>query len=661
MAEHAVGSGTAVEHNTEAAEDSKVHDAAQADLTDGRTQIPATQVLQRVIFPRDTDPLDVRPLYLDEPTSIHSHIASRRGVVLPRSTRVSFATYFNAFPASYWKRWSRLDEVVLRMHVRGRGRVDVYRSRTNGDLIHLEGYPVNSTGEWATLELRVSLAPFGDGGWIWFDTFTDTGELEITDAAWTTDTPLPSRNVAVGVTTFNRPGDCVSALLALSEDPAVLDVIRKVFVADQGTKKISDHPRFDEAVRRLDGRLEVVEQGNLGGSGGFTRALLEATENTECEQILLMDDDIVLEPDTVLRLNRFSAASSKPLITGGQMLNLHARARLHSMGETVNLAGFHWGPAPGAQGGHDFAKVPLRKEPWLHRRIDVTYNGWWMCLFSREVIENLGLPLPMFIKWDDAEYGLRANRQGYPTATLPGAGVWHMPWTDKDDTADWTVYFHLRNKLIAMALHSPHDIERPVLKQAAKDTARRLFAMQYSAIAIEQKAIDDFLKGPEHFFNQLPTAIGEVQSIRKQYSDAQFKPSLQDYPDPIMDMRAAQPLLEPPVHPVKIAFRALRALLHNTRAPEPATQERPQLNVPADKALWFVLGNFDSATVSSPDGATVAFRKRDPKAFRELALGSIRRYRRLANEFPRMKRAYRDALPEMSAFESWRKLYDRQG
>ncbi|QTR06197.1 hypothetical protein J7S33_14900, partial [Saccharothrix algeriensis] len=40
--------------------------------------IDPSKVLQRVILPRDEDPLDVRPLYLDEPDNVHSHVSSRR-------------------------------------------------------------------------------------------------------------------------------------------------------------------------------------------------------------------------------------------------------------------------------------------------------------------------------------------------------------------------------------------------------------------------------------------------------------------------------------------------------------------------------------------------------------------------------------------------------
>ena len=78
-----------------------------------------------------------------------------------------------------------------------------------------------------------------------------------------------------------------------------------------------------------------------------------------------------------------------------------------------------WTNALNTEYDHDFAKYPLNDEEdprskLLHRRIDVDYNGWWMCMIPRQVAEELGQPLPLFIKWDDADYGLRAGEHGYP-------------------------------------------------------------------------------------------------------------------------------------------------------------------------------------------------------------------------------------------------------
>ena len=185
--------------------------------------------------------------------------------------------------------------------------------------------------------------------------------------------------------------------------------------------------------------------------------MYEALKNTDCEQILFMDDDIRIEPDSILRalaLNRFAKT---PTLVGGQMLNLQEPSHLHVMGEMVDRENFMWTNAPNTEYDHDFAKYPLNDEEerskLLHRRIDVDYNGWWMCMIPRQVAEELGQPLPLFIKWDDADYGLRAAEHGYRTVTLPGAAIWHMAWSDKDDAIDWQAYFHLRNRLVVAAMH----------------------------------------------------------------------------------------------------------------------------------------------------------------------------------------------------------------
>ena len=615
-------------------------------------------VLQRVILPRDTDPLDVRPLYLDEPDTAHSHVSSRRAVTVPTSARVSFAAYFNAFPASYWKRWTRVEQVVLRMDVRGGGRVDVYRSKPNGDVVHLQGQPVRAGEGPQQLEFRISLAPFEDGGWIWFDVFTDDSTLEIADAAWTTDQELPEQKLAVGMTTFNRPDDCVASLLALGEDPAVLNAVTKVYVADQGTSRVRQHPRFAEAAAALGERLEVIEQENLGGSGGFTRAMYEAFEHTDADQILLLDDDIVLEPDSVLRASAFARAAAEPVVVGGHMLNLQAKARLHSTAEVVDLSACVWRPAPGAVVDHDFGTKSLRATKKLHKRVDATYNGWWMCLFPRAVIEGTGLPLPLFIKWDDAEYSLRALAAGFPTVSLPGAAVWHMPWTDKNDSTDWTTYFHLRNRLIMAALHSPYDVRKTLLLQGLRVSVRRLLSMEYSTVAIEQKALEDFLAGPDRLFELLRTGLPQVQQVRREFTDAQTLPSAREFPPPTFDMVKAERMLRPPTNPLKIAARASKAVLHNLRPPQPLAAQRPQVNIPAGSALWFLLGNLDSATVSNADGTGVAFRRRDPEVFRALAQRVAHNYSRLVREWPRLQQAYRAAVPELTSVESWRKTFE---
>ncbi|MGH3720310.1 MAG: glycosyltransferase [Pseudonocardiaceae bacterium] len=651
------------------AADSKLSDVSSLQVGPTAGAVEPRRVLHRVVMPRSDDPPEVRPLYLDEPETLHgrtAHVVSRSTVTLPPACQLSFATYFNAFPASYWKRWTRVEEVALRLTVWGSGRVDLYRSKPNGDIVHLEGKQLDgSQGEPGggpddgpiQLEFRESLAPFEDGGWVWFDVATERESLTITDAAWIVDEPLPVRPLAVAITTFNRPADCVTALAALAEDQAVLDVVATVFVVDQGSVKVRDHQRFADVAARLADRLVVIDQENLGGSGGFTRGMLEALRTDGVEHVMLMDDDVRLEPDSVLRAHAFASATSSPVIVGAQMLNLQVRSQLHAMGEIVDLRTSFWRPAPGSVYQHDFAKLTLRKQRLLHARIHSTYNGWWMCLFPREVLERTGLPLPLFIKWDDAEYALRAGECGFPTVTLPGSAIWHMPWTDKDDATDWTAYFHLRNRLITLALHSPYDVRRALAQDGFRNTFKHLMAMEYSTVALHHKSIEDFLDGPEGLFASLREALPAVRKLREGYDDARFFPSAAQLPMPLFDPVRIEQLLNPPVHPVAITKRALSTVARHLRSPQPETRDRPQINVPARNARWFLLGMVDSATVSKADGSGVAFRKRDPQQFRALLVRTVVLYRRLVSEWGVTAERYRAAVPELTSVEAWERMF----
>ena len=644
----------------QAAPDSKISDVSSLHLADVGAPVEPGRVLQRVIMPRADDPLEVRPLYLDEPDHLSgraAEVAGRRALTVPASSQVSLASYFNALPASYWKRWTRVEEVALRLTVRGSGRVDLYRSKPGGDVVHLQGKQLDTGTGSTELEFRVSLAPFEDGGWVWFDVATRRDRLTVSDAAWLVDEPLPPRGLAVAITTFNRPADCVATLAALAEDEAVLGVITAVFVVDQGSVKVRDHQDFAAAAQRLGDRLVVIDQANLGGSGGFARGMIESL-GADVEHVLLMDDDVRLEPDSVLRAHAFASAASSPVIVGSQMLNLQARSRLHAMGEIVDLKTSFWRPAPGSVYDHDFATLTLRQQRLLHPLIHSTYNGWWMCLIPREVLERNGLPLPLFIKWDDAEYALRAAECGFPTVTLPGSAIWHMPWTDKDDATDWTAYFHLRNRLITLALHSPYDVRRALVQDGLRNTFRHLMAMEYSTVALHHKAIEDFLAGPEHLFDLLRGALPAVRELRAGYDDARIRPSAKEFPAPSFDAVRIENLLDPPVHPMAIAKRALSTVGHHLRAPDPDARARPQINVPARNARWFLLGTLDSATVSNADGSGVAFRTRDPEQFRALLGRTVALYRRLVAEWARTSRSYRAAVPELTSVDAWRRVFD---
>jgi galactofuranosylgalactofuranosylrhamnosyl-N-acetylglucosaminyl-diphospho-decaprenol beta-1,5/1,6-galactofuranosyltransferase len=169
----------------------------------------AVSLLSRIILPRPGEPLDVRKLYVEESltNARRAHAVTRTTLQIGAESEVSFATYFNAFPASYWRRWSTLESVVLRVELTGSARVDVYRSKATGARITVGGAPVvggdvgsatgSDVGASASVEFEIELTPFEDGGWIWFDITSDT-PVTVANAGWYAPVPAPgTANIAV--------------------------------------------------------------------------------------------------------------------------------------------------------------------------------------------------------------------------------------------------------------------------------------------------------------------------------------------------------------------------------------------------------------------------------------------------------------------------------
>lgn len=633
---------------------------AQVMLEEMTTDTRAKSLLQRIILPRPGEPLDVRKLYLEESdtNARRAHAPSRTSLSIGAESEVSFCTYFNAVPASYWRRWSVLKSVVLRLDLSGHGRVDVYRSKADGSRIHVQGNEFSSPGgaHETAVEFEVELAPFEDGGWIWFDITTDTA-VDLRSGGWYAPIEAPGTgSIAVGMPTFNRPTDAVKTIAALGSDPLVLEKIKAVIIPDQGTRKVVDEPGFAEAAAALGDRLAFHDQPNLGGSGGYSRVMYEALKTTDAEYIVYMDDDIEIEPDCILRALAFSRFAKSPILTGGQMLNLQERSHLHTMGEVVDRSIFMWTAAPNVEYDHDFSKYPLRdrdNSKLLHRRIDVDFNGWWTCVIPRRVAEEIGQPLPLFLKWDDAEYGLRAREAGYPTVTLPGAAVWHMAWSDKDDAIDWQAYFHLRNRLVVASLHLPND-GRPMVVNTVKATLKHLLCLEYSTVAIQNEAIRDYLAGPEKLFELLPTALGKVHAMRKQYPDAVVVPSSTELP---MASRADVGAVGEPGNPIAKIARLGKGVVHNFRKAKPQHHETPQLNVPTLDARWFLLSQVDGVTVTTADGRGVVYRKRDPRKAMELFKEAMRLRKELAERFPQVREEYRKAHPWLTSTSAWENVF----
>ena len=672
-------------------------------MIDQRAADGEFRILQRVVFP--TDDLDVVPLYVEtnadrgaaelasellaeslgNPAAISAmppaasaapgetqtsiqfgpglpelavpDAAPRRSALITAGRRVSFGTYFNAFPASYWRRWTTVASVTLRLRISGTATIVLYRSAAKGHSHPVQTISIDAD-ETETVRLSLPLTQFVDGGWCWFDIVAGRRGATLADADWATPaTPAAKGRISIGMTTFNRPDFVIEHLRTLGDAPEVLDLLDAFYVVDQGTERVADHPDFADAGKRLGDRLRVIEQPNLGGSGGFSRAMDETSLAGRSDYVLLLDDDIKLEPESILRAATFADLARRPTIVGGHMFSLHDRALLHSFGETVAPYTWLWGAAPNTTPRHDFGRRNLRNTPWLHRRVDVDYNGWWMCLIPITIIRELGLALPVFIKWDDAEYGLRAAKAGYPTVSMPGVATWHIAWLDKNDAIDWGAYYHVRNRLIVALLHSPFRRGGRLVAESAEIQLQNLMSMRYSTATLRLLALEDVLSGPEHLHRELAIKPQELRDLRSRFIEARSAPDVDSFPPVRRRAPANGTESAAPANKKEIVLRAAAGMVHQLKRPRRGARERPQVAVPAADAHWWVLARLDSALVSAPDGASVAWYQRDRARFRSLGIRSAMVHLKLRRRWPRLAAQYRAAAADFTSPEQWRNTY----
>src|ERR687889_1459066 len=324
--------------------------------------------------------------------TVQGHVdLERTSFTLAPHSALSTNTYSGRVPASYWQRWTAVREMTFEAQTSGEGRVEILASDPTGEERVLTGAALSGSG---AVSLTVTLDRFVDGGAVWAEFSSADAPLTVSSGRWTIPHPPRPRKTAVVICTHNRPADCVKTLQTLAADLPALDELDTVYVVDQGDKRVSAHPDFEQVSAALAGRLRYITQANLGGAGGFTRGMYEITEveSAHPANVLFMDDDIVLEPESIIRMTAFANSAREPVIVGAQMLyalhpkRLHHRhpprgrrlaRRLHREGPGRLVAVLqhpqqpdHLGPAHGLrQPGHRGHAV--RAAGGLHRRAAV--------------------------------------------------------------------------------------------------------------------------------------------------------------------------------------------------------------------------------------------------------------------------------------------------
>lgn len=609
-------------------------------LAPARTPVQeqCSPVLQRVVLDR---PAALRPLYWRGLRgSIPSLDAVRLdddGLLIQPGATCAFDTYFNAVFEQHWRLHTRVRTLSLRLELRGRATLRIWRRTLHGQAALLHEAEAAGVVE---VTLPDDAPHFRQAGLVWFELTADGGPVVLLRAAWSAPgaTPAPV-GLAVAICTFNRETELGRVLDAIAADPALDGPVARVTVVNQGRPGLIGHPAMAHAAARLGPRLRVVEQGNLGGAGGFGRGVLEAMDDAACTHIALLDDDVRLEPESLARMAAFFALADGPVCLGGHMLDSLRPTQLYEAGARIRP---DWTLAP-LEHDQDLTDADV-----LAALVDAKpmhFNGWWCFGVPKAVVAEHGMMLPCFIRGDDVEFGLRLHDRGVPTAGLPGVGIWHEPFYVK--LGGWQLYYETRNALICAALHGNFG-RTHVAVQVLKRVFGHLLTYQYYGAALVVRAAEDFMRGPALLDGDPRPLHASLGALRAR--------------DPECWTPRERVLAEARVggsprwaagFALRLAWQAAANWLRPTR-PDAAPQR-----VLAHEFVWFRVGGADALAVETYWNRELPTFRRDRARFRTLSAAGMRAAAALYRRAPELRAAWRRESLRLTSVPFWR-AYVRQ-
>lgn len=357
------------------------------------------------------------------------------------------------FPSLHWR---TVMDTQVRLEVEAEGPVTVM-GRSHGRTVAVGVLPRSGC-----LDLTL------EEDWLWVET---PGHIQ--SVKWSAPLAVTLPRITAIVPTIGR----IAETRAQITNFCASELVDLVLVIDQ-RGGIS----CDETVAALThanpGRIRIIEQDNFGGSGGYARGMIEACAHPE-RAILLSDDDAYLDPQSLRRMaihQALAQAQGINEIVGTPVLDAGDPTRLQICAEYVRAQDFMWTKADSLFEARSTETDPDGLADALNLVHTPNYTGWWGCLLPPGTPLTLGGPLPFFLKWDDAEYGLRAVDNGYAITVLPGTGVTHPRWDTPRTLWSWSGVVSQRNRL---ALGAARGASLGILASSFAHQIKHVLSLQY--------------------------------------------------------------------------------------------------------------------------------------------------------------------------------------
>ena len=454
-------------------------------------------VLQNFVFPT-IEEQDCRDLFIRR----FENELDAFGEKMCKLEELRFDTWMNLFAASKWYHYCEMGNLYMGFKINGDFIIEVvgtklnaaflfinevlfekeYRNHKSDDTTYIE---LPDVKEYDAVFLKLKYPKVEPCVIERIDWFTDATPKQDNDMAIVTCTYKREQYINKTITLFKK---------YLEENPNLSNRMH-LFVIDNG-KTIP--------LGFGDENIDIVPNINAGGAGGFGRGMIEVCKSERnYSRCLLMDDDVKILPESFGRTLQFSdylKDEYRDATINGAMLDFYAP---HMFYENVAVQDEMWvRPVHAECSLIDYLNV-LKINTYNDSLWKCTYPkqdaGWYYsCVpIGKESINNL--PMPIFIRGDDVEYGWRSNGKAF--IQLNGICIWHANFYYRVNKLT-DVYYLVRNMMINNMLYTD-GFENQYKKILIKKYKYLNATFDYKSVELLNIALKDILEKGK-FFEENP-------------------------------------------------------------------------------------------------------------------------------------------------------------
>lgn len=352
-------------------------------------------------------------------------------IELSKKSRLKTNTYMNYFDAGVWNKYTGITKWAVRLNISGKGKFRLYcRMKWGENLIWSE--QIDTEG------FRDICIPFDnkDEEALYYCEIEAEEKVSVREIGYYTEKDSNKKvHIGVIICTYKRNQAIYNNLNTL-KNSYFFDESSELY----GKLSICIVDNASELPLIREPYITLCHNPNTGGSGGFTRGILETrAEETKygITNVVFMDDDVEVFEETFYRLYALLTLLKQEYhseVVAGRMFRLDRRWMQFTAVEEWNGGYIH----------HICGNQDMRAEENLYHmnRSQGEYAGWWFGCYPMEFVRE-NLPVPFFLHCDDVEYGLR---HGGKPIVLNGIQVWHETYEYRQSSI--VAYYDMRNMAI---------------------------------------------------------------------------------------------------------------------------------------------------------------------------------------------------------------------